>query len=373
MASFDDIADANANAPTEPLFVPPRRTKSGDEKTEPRPLIMRLIQSEVEKALLGEARRYTRSQVAERAGVSPEYAQELWRALGFATAPNADSVLYTESDINAVRTLAQLEAAGILTPELAVGMTRALGQSFSRIAEWQVPLLNERVLELVEERMALDPPLSPTELLDDAADLVREWVPVVHAMQTYVWRRHLAARAGRYLAGPDEDTSSQALVVGFADMVGYTDLTRLNSITGLASLLNTFENTVTSIIAAHGGSVIKNVGDEIMFSVEQPAAAARIAIALQGAINSNESLPLLHIGLAYGVALTRFGDLYGQVVNTAARLTSAAPGGDILVDGELADILRHHPAFRVKAVKSARHRGFMKYKPHELLRAAPQG
>ncbi|MBN4927565.1 adenylate/guanylate cyclase domain-containing protein [Hoyosella rhizosphaerae] len=330
---------------------------------------MRLIQSEVEKTLLGEARRYTRTQVAERAGVSPEYAQTLWRALGFATAPNADAVLYTESDINAIRTLAGLEAAGILDKDLAVGMTRAMGQTFSRLAEWQVPLLNERVLELVQVRMAADPPLSPSELLDDAADLVADWVPVVHAMQTYVWRRHLAARAGRYLAGPDEDTSSQSLVVGFADMVGYTDLTRLNSISGLSSLLNTFENTVTSIIAAHGGSVIKNVGDEVMFSVDQPAAGARIALTLQETIKTDDSLPSLHIGLAYGEALARFGDLYGNVVNTAARLTSAAPGGDILVDGALADILRRHPAFAVKPVKSTRSRGFLKYKPHELKRA----
>ncbi|MBB3038253.1 adenylate/guanylate cyclase domain-containing protein [Hoyosella altamirensis] len=364
MAPNDDIA--NANAPTEPLFIVPRRTKSGMEQTEPRPLIMRLIQTEVEKSLLGEARRYTRNQVAERAGVTPEYARTLWRALGFASPENEQAVLFTESDIDALKTLTNLQSSGVLDRDLAVGLTRALGQTYSRTAEWQVPLLNELVLELVRERMELNPPISPIEILDDAAELVDEWVPVVHSLQTYVWRRHLAARAARYLAGPGEDTTSQSLVVGFADMVGFTDLTRLNNVTGLAELLESFESTVTSIIANHSGSVIKNVGDEIMFSVEQPAAAARIALELHAATEEDESLPLLHVGLAYGEALARYGDLYGTVVNTAARLTSAARGGDTLIDGNLAEILGNHPAFSIKSVKSTRLRRFMKYKPHVL-------
>ncbi|MCW4353729.1 adenylate/guanylate cyclase domain-containing protein [Hoyosella sp. YIM 151337] len=364
MASNDDIV--NANAPTEPLFIVPRRTKSGMEHTEPRPLIMRLIQAEVEKSLLGEARRYTRAQVAERAGVTAEYARTLWRALGFASPEHEQAVLFTESDVDALRTVANLENAGLLNHDLAVGLTRALGQMYSRTAEWQLPLLNELVVDLVRERMEVNPPISPVEILDDAADLVEEWVPVAHSLQTYVWRRHLAARAARYLAGPGEDTSSQSLVVGFADMVGFTDLTRLNNVTGLAELLESFESTVTSIIANHSGSVIKNVGDEIMFSVEQPASAARIALELHEATEADESLPLLHVGLAYGEALARYGDLYGSVVNTAARLTSAARGGDTLVDGNLAEILGSHPAFTIKAVKSARLRRFMKYRPHSL-------
>lgn len=367
MALHDDLV--NANAPTEPLFIVPRRTKSGIEHTDPQPLIMRLIQAEVEKTLLGEARRYTRPQLAERAGVSEEYASTLWRALGFASTENDGAVLFTEADVDAIRTLTKLEAAGILDRALSIGLTRAMGQTYSRIAEWQVPLLNERVLELVRLRLEVDPPLSPVEILDDAAALVDEWVPVVHALQAYVWRRHLAARAGRYLAGPGEDTSSQSLVVGFADMVGFTDLTRLNDITSLAELLESFESTVTSIIASHSGSVIKNVGDEIMFAVEQPAVGARIALELHEATDADESLPLLHVGLAYGEALVRYGDLYGAVVNTAARLTSAARGGDTLIDGKLAEILVNHPAFSLKAVKSARLRRYMKYQPHILRRA----
>jgi adenylate cyclase len=333
---------------------------------EPSPLMLQLIQTELEKSLLGEARRYNRQQVAERAGVSLDRVRDLWRALGFASADNPDAVLYTEADVESIRQLNALVSGGLVNAELDVAVTRALGQTFSRLAEWQVPLINALMLRGATAQLEQNPPLSPGEVLDRAAETVKNWLPLLQSLQDYAWRRHLAAAAARSQPGPGEEAASRVLAVGFADMVGYTGLTRHTDIAGLAELLERFESTATDIIASHRGLVIKNVGDEVMFAAESPIDAVQIARELHLRTFDDDLLPPLHIGMAYGEVLVRFGDLYGSVVNTAARLTAAARPGRALVDEALAVAVREHANLGVRPMMSGRVRGLFKYRPHVL-------
>jgi adenylate cyclase len=78
------------------------------------------------------------------------------------------------------------------------------------------------------------------------------------------------------------------------------------------------------------------VGDEVLFVTDQPADAAEIALRLTSPGRSEQGLPALRVGMAAGRVLNRFGDVYGPVVNLAARLTSLARPGTALVDAELA-------------------------------------
>jgi adenylate cyclase len=346
-------------APARPVF------------SEPSPLMLRLIQSELEKKLLGEARRYNRQQVADRAGVPLERVRDLWRAMGFASSDNPEAVLYTEADVAAIRDLNALVNGGLVDRGYDVALTRALGQSFSRLAEWQVPLVNALMLQQATAQLVQNPPLSPGDVLDSAGETVLQWLPVLQNLHNYAWRRHLAATAARSLSGPGEDTSTRTLTVGFADMVGYTGLTRHTDISGLAELLERFESTVTNIIAAHHGWIIKNVGDEVMFAAESPKDAVAIAFDLNHATSDDELLPNLHIGMAYGDVLVRFGDLYGTVVNAAARLTAAARPGRALIDESLALAVRDVPNLSIRPLKSGRMRRLLKYKPH-VLRLEPR-
>ena len=50
----------------------------------------------------------------------------------------------------------------------------------------------------------------------------------------------------------------------------------------------------------------------------------------------DESLPSLRIGIAAGEVVTRDGDLFGPVVNLAARLVATASPDEIVVDDETA-------------------------------------
>ena len=82
------------------------------------------------------------------------------------------------------------------------------------------------------------------------------------------------------------------------------------------------------------------VGDEVLFVTGQPADAAEIALRLTSPDRDRRGLPALRVGMAAGRVLTRFGDVYGPVVNLAARLTSLARPGTALVGAELAAALR---------------------------------
>lgn len=132
-----------------------------------------------------------------------------------------------------------------------------------------------------------------------------------------------------------------------------------------------------SVIYGGGGWIIKGVGDEVMFAAEDPAAASRIALELQEPHEYPElaaidlEFPQLRVGLAYGDVLQRYGDLFGSVVNLAARLTSATRPGTVLVDDQLSIAIADVPDLRTKSLRSYRARGFRAVHPH-LLRWAKE-
>jgi len=148
-----------------------------------------------------------------------------------------------------------------------------------------------------------------------------------------VWRRHLAAEAGRALlpaaTGWDERVADRRAAVGFIDISGYTRLSRHLDLADVAVLLERFETVVGDTVIAHGGRVIKNLGDEVLFVTEDPASAAEITLGLLEQIDTNPDLPPVHAGLAFGPVLYRSGDVFGPVVNIAARIASLARQGTI--------------------------------------------
>lgn len=311
----------------------------------------------LERTLLGGSRRYTRLEVSEQSGVPLDRAQRLWRALGFPDVAD-DEVVFTDLDVHALRTVQELADLGILDDETQLATTRAMGRSLSRLAEWQVSVLT-RVLDELDVN-------SP----DVAAEAAREMVPVLEGLIGYVWRRHLAAAAARALANPG-DVVARAAVVGFADLVGYTALTRNVDEEELARVVGGFESVASDVIAEHGGRVVKTVGDEVMFTVDQPVVGAEIALRLLESVEADESLPGVRIGLAHGTVLARLGDVYGEPVNIASRLTSVARPDSVLVDREMAAALENDERYVLRRVPPRPVRGYALLHAMRLRRADP--
>ena len=123
-----------------------------------------------------------------------------------------------------------------------------------------------------------------------------------------------------------------------------------------------------SVIAERHGWVVKTVGDEVMFAVEDPRDAALIALELTERIGADEVLPGIRTGLALGPVLVRFGDAFGQVVNTAARLTSVAKPDTVLVDPALAEALEGVDGLHLRSMRPVRVHGMRRLAPHALRR-----
>jgi adenylate cyclase len=83
-------------------------------------------------------------------------------------------------------------------------------------------------------------------------------------------------------------------------------------------------------VASHDGRVVKLIGDEVMFAIEDPAQAAQLALGLIGEVALDPQLPEVRVGLAAGPVVSHHGDYYGDVVNLAARLVKAAEPGTAL-------------------------------------------
>ncbi len=156
----------------------------------------------------------------------------------------------------------------------------------------------------------------------------------------YVWRRQLAAATGRVVqAGDDEEMVDRRLAVGFADLVGFTRLTRRLEEEELGELVEAFETTAADLVAAHGGRLIKTLGDEVLYAADDAGVASEIGLRLIETMTNDETMPELRVGMAFGTVTTRMGDVFGTTVNLASRLTSIAPKDAVLVDGAFAEEL----------------------------------
>jgi adenylate cyclase len=319
------------------------------------------LQRRLERVLLGGSRQYTRAEVASLSGVPPERAQALWRALGFAAAAD-DTKMFTDGDVRALRSVDALIQGGILDPSLANSTARMMGQHMSRLAESQVHMLRDV--------LAANPELAADERL--LTRMIEHLTPEMEHLQNFVWRRHLAANSVRMLVAPDDDIDERQQVVGFADMVGFTSLTRRSTENELVAVVDRFDAIAADVVADNHGRIVKMLGDEVLFVADSAAGGAEIALSLLERAEAEEGVPSLRAGLAYGRVLSRFGDIYGSVVNIASRLTSIARPGSVLVDRELADALADTPRYSVRSRRPVSVRGYTRLKSASLGRAGAE-
>jgi adenylate cyclase len=268
---------------------------------------------------------YTGAEVVAKGGLSLEDGQRLWRALGFPD--TGDSIAYGEADVDAMATVAAALESGLLDEETVFRMTRALGSTMARLADWQVSTLVEQVERDVQSGKA-------DNRLAAAVGMARDAAPGWEQLMKYAWRRHLAAAASRMeaLGAVDAELLSTTMTVGFADLSRFTSLSNGLDDSSLGALVENFETRCADIITAHGGRVIKTLGDAVLFVSSDPSEGTRTALDMVKHIASRPELPYICVGLATGSVISRLGDVFGPPVNLAARLSHVARSNRVLVD-----------------------------------------
>lgn len=323
-------------------------------------------------------RAFDSQEVAQRMGVSTVSARKIWRALGYPTSPEGHKA-FTEADVEAFESVLELVRSGALNEDTAISLARSIGQMTDRMVVWQIEAL-------VEDKIASEG-LTDPEARRAAVDMLPEIVTPLERAMRIVYRRQLnravqrlTVRVEAGLAASEEGRDGSesdaplplARAVGFADMVSYTTLSRTMDDRTLARMVQRFESLSAEIISAGGGWLVKTIGDEVMFNAETPEAGASIALALAATIAADDTLPSARVALTWGRVLSRMGDIYGPTVNLAARLTSLADPGTVLVDAMTAAALSRDERFVLVPQPPRIVRGFGEVRPSLLLDGSAQ-
>lgn len=301
----------------------------------------------IETQVLGETP-YDIDEVAERAGLSVERIRVLWSALGLAM-PGTGERIFNDTDVEQLGAVAALVDSGVAAPEVVIQVTRVLGSSLARIAGAQA--------EVLTNMRGTGSELAVTEAAQWFGDTFTD-------VLGQVWRRHVQAEARSRLAGPLHGPpagDSPPQTVGFADLVGFTALAQQLDSAALASVVDRFEAVAFGTIGLHGGRVVKMIGDEVMFAIDDPVAAAHCALDLAESYHVADDLSDVRVGMAYGTAVDRDGDLFGPPVNLASRVTAIAYPGSVVIDDALRSALPDDDfTFRMMVPRRLKHIGLVR-------------
>lgn len=275
--------------------------------------------------------RYDRATLLHKSRLEGVDTSKWWRAMGLVEVPD-DVVAFGREDLAMARALRLVMMQDDNGEEHVFRLARLLGGSFSRIAEAQTRVLDDMLSNLGGEE--LDTPAERAAALTtpEAESLIE----LLDQSMTYVWRRHLFASLGRWIgADPDEDTRA----VGFIDISGFSQLSKRTAPEVLAGVVERFESEAVDVVSHHGGRVVKFIGDEAFFVVDDIPAAVDVAFEVADRMAEAEPAVALHTGVATGPTVSIAGDVFGNTVNLAKRLTDVARKGRIVMPRTDADAL----------------------------------
>lgn len=128
----------------------------------------------------------------------------------------------------------------------------------------------------------------------------------------------------------------------FADVCGSTALYESLGDTVARQLITQSINAMVNEVSVYQGTLIKTIGDEIMCTFPGAEAAFHAACAMQIALESErlKDNPLhIRIGFHYGDVILESGDVFGDTVNTAARVASITRADQIMTTQAAVDAL----------------------------------
>jgi class 3 adenylate cyclase len=278
---------------------------------------------------------YTLRTAADSIGVRVADVEHAWAMLGL-TVADSDTPALSRADVDALATWVAMRTQ--MGEDAADGFLRVLGATVARLAEAASSMIRSS---------------APGLWLGDSGDElatartyreVAQFVPRLGAMLDAIHRHHLVSTR-TFIEGVVSGPSESLLCgVGFADLSGFTALTQTLTPAELSAMLSEFGATVSDVVHAGGGRIVKFLGDAVMWVHADPARLAKAALDLVDHPRAREAGLQVRAGLGYGPILALSGDYFGNAVNLAARLVAAAAPGQILAAEEVYKELPQWPA-----------------------------
>ena len=128
---------------------------------------------------------------------------------------------------------------------------------------------------------------------------------------------------------PDLGTTTATIL--FTDVVGSTELRSRLGETAADRVFIEHRRRLGTVIARHGGHIVKYTGDGVMASFAAASTAVHAAAAIQADVAEHGAGIVVRVGVAVGDVTREGDDYFGLPVVAAARLEAAAEGGQILV------------------------------------------
>jgi len=311
-----------------------------------------------ERAVGGEPR-YTWDEVAAASGADVDFLIRLRRGQGLPV-PGRGAAELTEVDLASARTAKAWLQVG-LTEEQMAHVTRAIGSSLSRAAEAMRAVLMEVVVE---------PGSTERQLAESYATAAQEVMPLVGPTVVEMVTQHLRNMVETEVLGALElaagrPPGSLDLTVAFADLVGFTRLGEEVPPEHLGLVAERLADIAADVLPP-SVRIIKTIGDAVLLTGLEPAAVVTAGLGIIDAVGqAGDLLPQVRVGIAYGAAVPRGGDVYGRAVNLASRVTAVARAGSVLATREVRDAARD--AFQWSSAGARRLKGLPE--PVSLYRA----
>jgi adenylate cyclase len=164
-------------------------------------------------------------------------------------------------------------------------------------------------------------------------------------------------------------SQTQPLCILFADVSGSTKLFEDRGDVEARRIIAAVLEALSKVCVSHGGKVIKTIGDEIMCTLPGAMNGVLAACDMQKRIAHDlvfvrDNLAI-RIGLHHGDALVEDNDVYGDAVNTAARMASLAKREQIVTTAATLKGLTNAGNIRSRSLGRARVSG--KLLPIEIV------
>jgi class 3 adenylate cyclase len=134
------------------------------------------------------------------------------------------------------------------------------------------------------------------------------------------------------------DTVRSEVIILFSDIEGSTSyFERKGDEEGLA-MVQHHNDLLFPVIENEGGRVVKTIGDGIMACFKDPVSAVKAAIGMQQALEADRAMTFdadehihIRVALHMGPGIEKDNDVYGDVVNAAAKVQQQAQPDQILI------------------------------------------